>query len=603
MGRLHWIVLLCLARLGGVASAETYHVAQTSQSSDWNEGTAAAPWRTISHAAGQVKPGDTVLIHRGVYREWVAPSVSGTPEAPITFAGVPKEEVVLSGADLLTSWTPVPGEQPVYCFQPWSHRFIVDHTADGTPIYHHPGDKRHELIGRAEQVIVDGELLQQVLRRGELRKGTFCADLEGQALYVWLPKGDSPNEHRMEAASRELVFGMNAWTDQGRADYIRLRDLTFRYGANFAQRGVLWVGGDGWQIENVVVEWTNGCGVVVGGRNLKVKNLICRHNGQIGLGGSPQGGVMEDVKLLDNNRKGFDTNWEAGGMKFALAKDMVLRRFEVAGNRGPGIWFDIDNRRCSVSQSFVHDNQGPGIFVEISGRGGFSVTDNVCVANGLAEDSEWGAAGILLGESCECVVERNLCVGNREGIALRMQEPRSCPSAEPRADGSRPEIQYTTSRHKITHNVLAFNRDWQLAFWGDNPFFDNESGGKGTDPERIGLDIDYNVYYGVRRQGLVLYGPTWLPRHKTYANLLQWQRFHGFDPHSVFADPQITSPARGDFRLRSTSPAYGLKAVPEEMPVGIGPSPSGESGPRHQSPIWPQARSGMMNSSRNVSSR
>lgn len=569
--RLVHIAVACLAVVSRQAFAETYHVSQAAPSSDQSRGTATAPWRTISHAARQVKPGDTVLIHQGVYREWVAPSVSGTPDAPITFAGAPSEEVVLSGADPITVWERVLGAPPVYCSKPWTHRFVVGQTAEGAPIYHHPGDKRHELIGRAEQVIVDGVLLQQVLRRESLVKGSFFADVEGQALYVWLPNGDGPEGHRVEAAVRQLVFGLNVWSLQGRADYLRLRDLTFRYGANFAQRGVLWVGGDGWQIENVVVEWTNGCGVSVGGRGLKVKNLVCRHNGQMGLGGSPQKAVLEDVKLLDNNRKGFDAGWEAGGMKFAFAQDTTLRRFEAARNRGPGIWFDIDNRRCTVTQSYVHHNQGPGIFVEISGRGGFHLTDNLCVANGLEKESEWGAAGILLGESCACTVERNLCLGNREGIALRMQEPRPCQTLETRADGSHPEIQYATAQHKIAHNVLAFNRDWQLAIWGDNPFFDKEPGGKGTDPQRIGLTIDENLYYAVEQQGLVLYGPTWKPRHEKYTDLLLWQQAHGFDQHSVSGDPQFTSPTKGDFRLRLTSPAHRLKAVPEQMPIGIAP--------------------------------
>jgi len=568
MSKLVQIAVLFSAVLGRQSLADTYHVAQTSSASDQNKGAEIAPWRTISHAAKQVKPGDTVLIHEGVYREWVAPSVSGTPEAPITFAGVPNEEVVLSGADSVTGWERVPGDLPIYCSKPWKHRFVVGHTADGGPLYHHPGDKRHELVGRAEQVIVDGVLLPQVLRRDSLVKGNFFVDLEGQALYVWLPNGDAPTGHRIEAAVRQLAFGLNVWSGQGRADYLHLRNLTFRYGANFAQRGVLWVGGDGWQIENVVVEWTNGCGVTVGGRGLKVKNLISRHNGQMGLGGSPREAVLEDVQLLDNNRKGFDAGWEAGGMKFSFAQDTTLRRFVAAGNQGPGIWFDIDNRRCTVTQSYAHHNEEAGFFVEISGRGGFTLTDNLCVSNGLSKQSNWAAAGILLGESCECTVERNLCLGNRAGIALRMQEPRPCPSVDARADGSRPEIQYATAKHTITHNVLAFNRDWQLAIWGDNPFFDKEPGGKGTDPQRIGLTIDQNLYYAVGQQGLVLYGPTWKPRHEKYIDLRQWQQAHGFDQHSLAADPQLSSPTKGDFRLRATSPAHCLKAVPEPMPIG-----------------------------------
>lgn len=42
-------------------------------------------YRTIQSAADAAKPGDTVLIDAGVYREWVKPSVAGTEEASVTF--------------------------------------------------------------------------------------------------------------------------------------------------------------------------------------------------------------------------------------------------------------------------------------------------------------------------------------------------------------------------------------------------------------------------------------------------------------------------------------------------------------------------------------
>ena len=53
--------------------AATYHVAQTAVASDSIAGTEEAPWKTISRAASakELKPGDSVLIHSGVYRESV----------------------------------------------------------------------------------------------------------------------------------------------------------------------------------------------------------------------------------------------------------------------------------------------------------------------------------------------------------------------------------------------------------------------------------------------------------------------------------------------------------------------------------------------------
>jgi hypothetical protein len=571
-----WLAVLIFGLPASVPAA-VYHVAQTSAASDENQGSEAAPWRTISRSLAGLAPGDTVVIHKGVYREWVAPKVSGTAEKPITFTGAPDEEVILTGADAITEWERVAGDRPIYAHKPWTYRFIVAQTPEGQPIFHHPGDERHKLIGRAEQVVVDEELLEQVLRLDQMGPGTFFADLDGKTLYVWLPKGADPRQHEVQASTRQLVFGQNPWTKQGVADFIRLQNVTIRYAANFAQRGPLWVGGDGWRIEDVVVEWTNGSGVSLGGKGLRVKNLISRHNGQMGMGGSPREAVLEDVQLLDNNRKGFDSGWEAGGMKFSLACDVVLRRVEAARNGGPGIWFDIDNRKCTVTQCFVHDNVGSGIMVEISGREGFTITDNLCVANGLKKESGWGSAGILLAESRQCTVERNLCLGNREGIAIRMQEPRPCPSQELQKDGSNAMLEYVTGEHVIRRNVLAFNQQWQLAFWGDNPFFGShpsagaDQGKPPIDPEKLNLTIDSNLYFARPKQGLILYGPDWRPKHQKFTDLAAWRQSHPFDRGSVFADPQLVAPSKGDYRLRRTSPAYRLKAVPENIPMGKRP--------------------------------
>jgi len=42
----------------------------------------------------------------------------------------------------------------------------------------------HKVIGRCEQVFVDGYLLLQVLDRSQLCRGTFYVDLEKQRLYI-----------------------------------------------------------------------------------------------------------------------------------------------------------------------------------------------------------------------------------------------------------------------------------------------------------------------------------------------------------------------------------------------------------------------------------
>ena len=52
-----------------------------------------------------MQPGDIAVIHAGVYREHVRPGRSGTASAPITYQAAPGEEVMLTGADVLTGWT------------------------------------------------------------------------------------------------------------------------------------------------------------------------------------------------------------------------------------------------------------------------------------------------------------------------------------------------------------------------------------------------------------------------------------------------------------------------------------------------------------------
>ncbi|MDU0347707.1 right-handed parallel beta-helix repeat-containing protein [Actinomyces sp. MRS3W] len=82
-----------------------FHVSPSG--SDTASGDAAAPLRTINRAAQVAMPGDTVLIHDGVYREWVKPPRTGRGEdRRITFAAAPGEHPVVKGSEQVTGWEP-----------------------------------------------------------------------------------------------------------------------------------------------------------------------------------------------------------------------------------------------------------------------------------------------------------------------------------------------------------------------------------------------------------------------------------------------------------------------------------------------------------------
>ena len=115
-------------------------------------------YRTISEAAKAVEPGDTVVIHDGVYREGVVVAKSGTSDRPIRFVAAPAARVIVDAADLMAGWH-AEGRNGERIFSvAWPHTFIGWSKART-----HPSDDHHLLIGRAEQVFVQDFALRQVL--------------------------------------------------------------------------------------------------------------------------------------------------------------------------------------------------------------------------------------------------------------------------------------------------------------------------------------------------------------------------------------------------------------------------------------------------------
>ena len=86
-------VFATIAGLALTLSAATFEVGE------------GRPYRTIQSAAAVAKPGDTVLIDPGVYREWVKPANAGTKETPISYRAREKGKTVITGAEVVCGWT------------------------------------------------------------------------------------------------------------------------------------------------------------------------------------------------------------------------------------------------------------------------------------------------------------------------------------------------------------------------------------------------------------------------------------------------------------------------------------------------------------------
>ena len=94
-----WAVVAAAA---GPAAGRDYHVA--AGGGDTGPGTEGRPFGTISAAAAVMKPGDTCIVRKGLYRETVRPP-SGAEGKPVTFRAAEGEQVTVCGTDAVGGWT------------------------------------------------------------------------------------------------------------------------------------------------------------------------------------------------------------------------------------------------------------------------------------------------------------------------------------------------------------------------------------------------------------------------------------------------------------------------------------------------------------------
>ncbi|HTL16688.1 MAG TPA: right-handed parallel beta-helix repeat-containing protein [Patescibacteria group bacterium] len=565
--RSYFSAYLAFGLIGALGSAlgATFIVDERSPLStdDDDGGTQQHPWKSISKAAQKAAGGDLVIIRDGTYRETVIVTNSGTAEKPIRLESAPGARVVLTGADRFTAWKHAEGDQPVYQI-PWTRQFLgwSSHMT-------HPDDIYHRLVGRCEQVAIDNYLLRQVLEPHQMAPGTFCANASRQLLFVWDYANRDLNKLLVEASTRQELLRVEG-------SHVLVRGLRFRFAANMAQHGAIVLAGAYDVLEDCAAESMNSSGATFTGENQVVRRCVFRDNGQLGFGASGAHQLLfTDCVVENNNTKGFDRAWEAGGDKLVLCRNAVLQRSRFIRNRGNGIWFDIGNEDCIVRQCFIDGNEDSGIFDEISF--GLQVQDNVITGNGFATtQGAWGAqAGIVLSSSPDSRVERNLIVGNREGFDLREQR-RTTPRI-----GTRAEVLIWNHDELIAHNIIAFNRDAQV--WG---WFDTTDGrqwpaaskGHSDNPntlslEQLKIQFDNNVYFAGPGQGSFEWGVTW-GLHKSYPTLDEFRSELKIDRGGSFIDPGFVDPLSQDYRLNKRA----VEAVRKNYPHGVVVQPLLEGG-------------------------
>lgn len=85
-----------------------YHVAK--HGSDQSQGSLKEPFLTINKAASVAVAGDQVIVHEGLYREWVKPKFKGlSDKRRIVYQAAQGEKVVIKGSEQIKQWELIEG--------------------------------------------------------------------------------------------------------------------------------------------------------------------------------------------------------------------------------------------------------------------------------------------------------------------------------------------------------------------------------------------------------------------------------------------------------------------------------------------------------------
>ncbi|MBI2301808.1 MAG: right-handed parallel beta-helix repeat-containing protein [Armatimonadetes bacterium] len=520
------------------AHATTFWVdGRAANAADANAGTADAPWKTISRAAQakELKPGDSVLVKTGVYREHVDINVSGEPGRPIAFAAAPDARVVIKGSEVIRGKWALLGDvkdmpEPFQYanLHLWRIQLGDEYFID--PRFGNYADKANRWVS---QVFIDDDHplqmigVDHVYNSKDLKQmvyiGKGLADLIPQSFWwdapnqtLWAYLGGRPEWFCIEVGVRGFALTVT------KAHDVVVRGFDMRHNR---QPGGQWPIASIGSCERVMMEdcrihWADFTGLSVwDSKNCTVRGCDLSHNGATGLAmGLTEDCTIEDCALTFNNYRHFYGDWgvAAGAKCIPGNKRTTFRGCEAAWNdEAEGIWFDTDNEDIRILDNVCHDNGDCGIMFEIN-KGGGIIAGNLVYAN--------HGRGIYVSGSQNTWVVGNTLAENASGIVCMTRGPGEPPR-----------------NTRVFYNLMLHN------------YVNGDDTTRGSDltlemypePEKraeMGSESDYNV----------LADNAWTPwiRHNWNDNnpLDRWQKVYAQDAHSKQMRVEYRQ-ASGAFRL------------------------------------------------------
>ena len=421
---------LFLGSVPAAALAGEFHV--SAKANTPGDGSASKPFQTISAAADVAQPGDTIVVHEGVYRERVTPPRGGTSDAErIVYRAAEGEKAVVKGSEIVRGWERVGGDT-------WKATLPAAFFGDYNPFadsirgdWFNPKGRPHHT---GAVYLNDHWLTEAAKKDAVLAPATdtplWFAEVGEKTTTVWAQfKGIDPNKERVEVNVRRAVF----YPEKPFVNYITVHGFTLMHAATqwapptaeqIGLIGTHW--SKGWIIENNDISYSTCVGVTLGKYGDRwdntsadtaegyvktieralangwskekigghvVRNNHISHCEQAGLVGS-LGAVfctITDNVIHDIHVRRLFTGAEMAGIKLHAAIDTTIARNHIY-RTCRGIWLDWMAQGTRVTANLLHDN-GPSedLFVEVN-HGPFLVDNNLFLSRvSLFDMSEGGA--------------------------------------------------------------------------------------------------------------------------------------------------------------------------------------------------------------------
>lgn len=422
--------------------------------SDCGLGNVGSPFLTIDKAASVGQPGDSIIVHEGIYREEITHINTGLSESRrISFEAAKDEQVIIKGSEEITGWQQIDGniwkveiDNKIFKdFNPFATKLFGDWLAvdnDKSLGQVYLNDQSLFEVSEYEQ-LADPKLVEETLDHWTNKQVTY--DYKDQSIYVWYAKVEkdittiyvnfhdfNPNNEVTEINVRKSAFR----PFKTHTNYITIRNFEIANVATqwspptAAQTGMIdthW--SKGWIIENNTLYNAVCSAIAIGkeistGDNLNtyrkdkpgyqyqietvfkavnsdwnketIGSHIVRNNVIHDCGQNAVVGHLGSAfsKIYNNHIYNIGNKREFFGYEIAGIKLHAAIDTQVYNNYvhncSLGMWFDWQTQGTRISKNIFNDNTRD-LFVEVS-SGPYIVDNNILTADYALDNHAQGGA-------------------------------------------------------------------------------------------------------------------------------------------------------------------------------------------------------------------